>query len=61
MGLETGVGMNPEAARRALQAARLTQRVELWDGGGSDNARRRREPGLAALATLGSGWIIGLT
>jgi hypothetical protein len=53
--------MNPEAARRALQAAGLTQRVELRDGGRSDYARVRREPGLAALATLGSGWIIGLT
>jgi hypothetical protein len=41
MGLETGVSVNPEAARRALQASGLAQRVELRDGGRSDNARRR--------------------
>jgi hypothetical protein len=53
--------VDPEAARCALEAAGLTQRVEFGDSGGSQNARRRRKPDLAALATLGSGWIIRLT
>jgi hypothetical protein len=38
MGLETGIGVDPEAARGALQAAGLTQLVELRDGGRPDNA-----------------------
>ena len=61
MGLETGVGVEPEAARRVLGTAGFSQGVELGDGGGSEDARRRRKPPLAALATFGSGWIVRVT
>ncbi|MGD0580309.1 MAG: hypothetical protein ABSC08_15430 [Bryobacteraceae bacterium] len=53
--LETRVGVEPKSARRALRGAWFTQGIELGDGGRTQDARGRRKPDLAALATLGAG------
>jgi hypothetical protein len=59
--LQAGIGVEREITRRAPRGGRIAQWFDLRNGGRAEDAGSRRESGLAALATLSAGWILGMT